>query len=61
MDVAAAAAALPADTDLFDFIESLEREEKFVPITTTTAAAAAVDTTVDAAAISDSSYSTINN
>ena len=42
MDVAGAAAALPADTDLFDFIESLEREEKFVPTTTTTAA---VDTT----------------
>ena len=41
MDVAAAAAALPADTDLFDFIESLEREEKFAPTTT----AAAVDTT----------------
>ena len=61
MDVAGAAAALPtADTDLFDFIESLEREEKFVP-TTVAAAASAVDTTIEAAAISDSSSFTINN
>ena len=63
MDVAAASAtALPtADTDLFDFIESLEREEKFIPTTTTVAvdAAAAAATTVDTT-ISDSS-STINN
>ena len=57
MDVAAASAtALPtADTDLFDFIESLEREEKF---STTNAA---IDTTIDAAIITDSSSSTINN
>ncbi len=56
MDIAGAATALPtADTDLFDFIESLEREEKFVPTTATAAA-----TTFDAT-ISDSSSSTINN
>ena len=54
MDVATV--ALPADTDLFDFIESLEREEKFVATTT----AAAVDNTTVDATISDSS-STINN
>ena len=63
VDVIATAAALPTvDTDLFDFIESLEREEKFTP-TATAAAAAAVDTTTtDAAVISDfSSSSTINN
>ena len=61
MDVDAATTALPtADTDLFDFIESLEREEKFTP-TTTAAAAVDTTTTVDAAVISDSSSSTINN
>ena len=61
MDVDTATALPTVDTDLFDFIENLEREEKFTP-TSTTAAAAAVDTTTtDAAVISDSSSSTINN
>ena len=48
------AAALPADPDLFDFIESLEREEKYSTTTTTDAAAATNNTNIDDT-ISDSS------
>ena len=62
---AANAAATTSNLDLFDFIESLEREEKYSTTTTTAAAAATAatpsNTNIDDTAIFDSASSIISN